>query len=393
MMKKKKWQRFIFAVCFIGLFTACENDDYNGPEPDEVTANYSNKLANGAEANLALTYSGNELIGKSVYFKTRDAKTAEITLLDIVPGEREASLTNVALIPVAEGYTFSGDVTSSTSCSFHYTGKVEKGKLTIDLSNVQLPANLITTQRTWHTIPYTLTETTNIDPQTGLEYTDEMHGVHFHSDNKLASSYTNLLEVIGGNILGSVLRNVYFNQDGNITALYASMPQVNNFAGYLMPLPIRPESDYSLSPLNLATYYVKDHSLYVVPNIDMIIRLIQSNAAESRATSISEWEEIYRLINRWTTTGIRLNIVDDIKPEVIFEGFVIKHIGDMILYLDKDEVGILFKLLPLLKDAVQDLPMKDILIPMIDGLSTGLIDSEEFELGIVLSKSSMISEK
>jgi hypothetical protein len=138
---------------------------------------------------------------------------------------------------------------------------------------------------------------------------------------------------------------------------------------------------------------VKDHSLYVVPNIDMIIRLIQSNAAESRATSISEWEEIYRLINRWTTTGIRLNIVDDIKPEVIFEGFVIKHIGDMILYLDKDEVGILFKLLPLLKDAVQDLPMKDILIPMIDGLSTGLIDSEEFELGIVLSKSSMISEK
>ena len=65
----------------------------------------------------------------------------------------------------------------------------------------------------------------------------------------------------------------------------------------------------------------------------------------------------------------------------------------MILYLDKDEVGILFKLLPLLKDAVQDLPMKDILIPMIDGLSTGLIDSEEFELGIVLSKSSMISEK
>ena len=58
MMKKKKWQRFIFAVCFIGLFTACENDDYNGPEPDEVTANYSNKLANGAEANLALTYSG-----------------------------------------------------------------------------------------------------------------------------------------------------------------------------------------------------------------------------------------------------------------------------------------------------------------------------------------------
>ena len=49
-----------------------------------MTANYSNKLANGAEANLALTYSGNELIGKSVYFKTRDAKTAEITLLDIV---------------------------------------------------------------------------------------------------------------------------------------------------------------------------------------------------------------------------------------------------------------------------------------------------------------------
>ena len=77
---------------------------------------------------------------------------------------------------------------------------MEKGKLTIDLSNVQLPANLITTQRTWHTIPYTLTETTNIDPETGLEYTDEMHGVHFHSDNKLASSYTNLLEVIGGNI-------------------------------------------------------------------------------------------------------------------------------------------------------------------------------------------------
>lgn len=50
-----------------GLMTSC-SEDYPGPDPVDVTANYSNKHL--SHANLVLNYSGEELFGKSIDFST-----------------------------------------------------------------------------------------------------------------------------------------------------------------------------------------------------------------------------------------------------------------------------------------------------------------------------------
>lgn len=386
-MSKNLLLKLFYVSCLFAFLASCDDDGYH--ESDRLTANYSNKLADGEAANLSLSYSGAELIGKSVYFKTSDTKTADITLLDILPGERETSITNIALTPVGGGYAFGGNATATSGIRFEYSGKVEEGKLTVEIKNAQLPSNFITTQNKWYTLPYTGEQSTETDPETGISYTNVTYGAHFHSDDTDVSSVASLVEAIGGNILGSVLRNVNFLPDGNITARYGSMPQVDNFMGYLMPLPIRPESDYTESPLNLITYYVKDNAVYITPNIDMIIRLIQTNqsASATRATEVSDYLEIYKLLNRWATTGICLHINDDIQVEELFTDYYIKHQGDMILYMDKHEVEPLFPLLPLLPGLIpDDNNMKGMLVQILESITSGLANARIFELGLVFQK-------
>lgn len=386
-MSKNLLLKLFYVSCLFAFLASCDDDGSH--ESDRLTANYSNKLADGDAANLSLTYSGADLIGKSVYFKTSDTKTADITLLDILPGERETVISNVALTSVEGGYTFGAHAVGASGVSFEYTGKVEEGKLKIDIKNVQLPAHSITTQRMWYSIPYTAEQTTETDPISGVTFVNVTYGAHLHSDDEDVSSMAGLLEAVGGNILGSVLRNVNFLPDGNITARYGSMPQVDNFMGYLRPLPVRPESDYTESPLNLITYYVKDNCVYITPNIDMIIRLIQSNrsATVTRATDLTDYLEIYKLLNRWVTTGIRLHVNTDIGIEELYSGYFIKHQGDMILYLDKEEVAPLFSLLPLLPGLIPDENnMKGMLVQILETITPGLTASEVFELGIVLQK-------
>lgn len=80
------------------FLTSCDNDHY-GPEPIDVTANYSNKLSN-PNPNLILTYNGETMIGKSVDFSTVTGETAIINLYDILPGEKEVKI--MSIHPLAE---------------------------------------------------------------------------------------------------------------------------------------------------------------------------------------------------------------------------------------------------------------------------------------------------
>lgn len=381
-MKKLSILSIGFLAGISTLLISCDEDHY-GPEPVDVTANYSNKLT-ATNSNLNLTYSGEPLIGKSVDFSTVIGETANITLYNIIPGEEKSKIIDIPLSGDKIGYSFSGNTTGESGTTFRYAGRVEAGKLTLEISNVQLPTNAITTQKMWYSVPYTGDGETEIDQTSGIEYTNSTYGIHFHSDNETVSALAGIVEMIGGNILGSVLRNINFNPDGNITARYGAMPQVENIFGYFMPLPIRPESDYTLSPLNLANYYVKGNSLYVIPNIDMIIKQMQSS--KTRALSVTDIQEILQLIQKWTTTGIRFNIISEIKPEELMEDTYIKHTGDMILYIDKNEIGVLLKLLPMLKNVIPDSDMKETLVQLLDMLTPQLIAAEVLEIGIVLQK-------
>lgn len=51
-----------------GILTSC-SEDYPGPDPVDVTANYSNKFSN-PNPTLTLVYNGENMTGKSVDFST-----------------------------------------------------------------------------------------------------------------------------------------------------------------------------------------------------------------------------------------------------------------------------------------------------------------------------------
>lgn len=124
-------------VCVTGLTTSC-SEDYPGPDPVDVTANYSNKFSN-PNPNLSLTYSGDNMIGKSVDFSTVKGEAANITLYDIIPGEETLKLVSIPLFGDDTSYSFSGNGTGSvTGTTFNYDGRVEKGKLTINLTNIKI---------------------------------------------------------------------------------------------------------------------------------------------------------------------------------------------------------------------------------------------------------------
>lgn len=343
MMKKICLVNFMYAIAFMSLFTACDDNDYDGPEPDEVTANYSNKLAYGDRANLALTYSGNTLIGKSVYFKTSDTKTAEMTLINVLPHDTLARIEGIPLSPNGTGgYAFSGNgMGTTTGTTFKYDGTVTDGKLTVNLSDVNIARNELTSNGTWSMV-HKKTPTVDKIDTTWIQAGDRL----LPKVNRYTTYYTPTYGEMGGELLGMaygfflkgilddaidpLLNTITFRPDGNIVAAY------------------KENEKWVDSPINLASYYVKDDSLlYVTPNVDMIIRQIRLNQANTKAAgdSINVTEslgKIYALLNRWSTTGIRLVIREQSKE---YNNIHNRFAGDVILVVKKEEVKDLFALL------------------------------------------------
>lgn len=136
-MKKISILLIISLISIASLMTSC-NEDYPGPDPVDVTANYSNKFSNPTP-NLTLTYNGENMVGKSVDFSTVKGESANITFYDIIPGEKVVKLTAIPLTGDAESYSFKGNKTcTDTEATFNYEGRVEKGKLEINLTEIKM---------------------------------------------------------------------------------------------------------------------------------------------------------------------------------------------------------------------------------------------------------------
>lgn len=223
-MKEKmnmKKLSILFLSGFIGmsgLMTSC-SEDYPGPDPVDVTANYSNKHL--SHANLVLNYSGEELFGKSIDFSTVKGKNANITLYDILPGEAVLSLTNVPLSGTSNEYTFSGDaVGTNTNIQFHYDGKVEKGHLIFNLTNVETAGS---TQWAENYLFSEITKSSNETigseiPVTGAGFVDTKMAESSDSD------YNVFLRSTLAYFLPQFLHSVTLKADGNIQAEYSTGP-------------------------------------------------------------------------------------------------------------------------------------------------------------------------
>ena len=277
-----------------GLMTSC-SEDYPGPDPVDVTANYSNKHL--SHANLVLNYSGEELFGKSIDFSTVKGENANITLYDILPGEAVVSLTNVPLSGTTNEYTFSGDAAgANTNIQFHYDGKVEKGHLIFNLTDIQ------TAGSTQWAENYLLSEITKSSNETiGAEV--PVTGAGF-VDTKMAegadSDYNVFLRSTLAYFLPQFLHSVTLKADGNIQVEYSTGPIMIDgkvpdmeAEGAMMEIvqfifskllgggvtnedvtAVIKDRTFYTSPTNLVYWYPKDNQVRIKLNLPAIITLV-----------------------------------------------------------------------------------------------------------------------
>ena len=387
-MNKYLLRNFLYAICMVALLTACDdNDDDAG---FEMNGTYSNKLSapEGGDA-LILTYSGREFIGKDVAFKMINDNTANITLQGVLPGETATPLENVTLTTETNGYSFAGNGTGTNGTTFAYAGKVEKGKMTLALTDVKIASNQLTANKTWYPVQTGVTE--EIDPVQG-PYTCRHYAFHLVTDNLILAQAAPMLEGMVGNLITWFINNVTFNPDGNITASYGTMPEGKALADLLNAAPDRKESDWISSPINLASYYVKDDSeLYIVPNVDMILYQIQQNKTKADSSlDPAVLAAVYQQLNKWSTTGIKMIIRKNSEVPYNNMGSLIAYKGDIFMFLDKEEIAAFIPLLSLVKGLLpEDIlngPMGPMIGTILDMLSGSLQQAQTLELGMMLTK-------
>lgn len=330
-MDRKSICSFLYAMMLAILLIACnDDDDYDGLAPAELSGTYSNKLsalANGDS--LILSYNGNTFIGKDVEFKTDDGKTAHIILKYVLPHDKETTIAGISLTAGSDSYSFSGDATASTGTAFHYQGNIQAGRLVLELSDIMIPENRLRTNGTWHIA--------------------HENASYYNVDNGSIQTMIGMLyNLVGGklvsNLISSVLDGLTFQADGNIIARYAPLPDSIQIGSLIGSYIKHPANDWTASLPNLATYYVEDNtSIYVIPQIDMIIRQMMINRQTKTDSGDSSMENAllaaYQKINTWSTTGIKMTILESEDPAK----------GDLILLLDKSEIQELFALLDIVK--------------------------------------------
>lgn len=309
---KKISTLLIGIVCITGLTTSC-SEDYPGPDPVEVTANYSNKFSN-PNPNLALTYSGENMIGKSVDFSTVKGETANITLYDIIPGEAVLKLVNVPIFGDETSYSFSGNGTGNeTSSTFNYEGRVVKGKLTLNLTNITMAnAGTWAKKYTISSISYGKGKNIERNKETGLyewvESDNRITTAPLYTDMDVADwnneevqnvfLYANItggVRGIGSYFVAQLLNGITLEADGNIQAEYttdelylgemkaseATTQDIISFiVGKLFSNTTQEDIDkvttdiqrkYTPSSRGLAYWYMKNDHLYVKLDIAAII--------------------------------------------------------------------------------------------------------------------------
>ena len=386
-MNKYLLRNFLYAICMATLLFACDdNDDQDG---SGISGIYSNKLSTPEGDNtLTLTYSGREFIGKDVTFKQVNGNTANITLHGILPGETATVLENIPISADGNGYSFSGSSTGNNGTAFSYQGKVETGKMTLALTDVKVASNQLTSNAKWH--PVQTAVTTETDPIKG-EYTCYHYAFHLVTDNLILGQAAPQLEAILGNLITWFINEVTFNPDGNITARYATMPEGKAIGDLINIPPDRKDSEWLSSPINLASYYVKDDSeLYIIPNIDMILYQIEQNKTKADGgLDAAVIAAVYQQLNKWSTTGIRMNIRKNSEAPYNNMGKLIAYKGDIFLFLDK-EVAAFLPLLSLVKDLLpEDIlngPMGSMIGPLLDMLANSLQQAKTLEMGMMLTK-------
>ena len=289
-MKKNLFYYLFAVICSVALFTSCSDDD------DEKMVNPVPQTTFTGENGLQLTYNGAPMPGKKVTF-TPDATNAqkatlrlegEFDLNGILGKAKSAAAREDVSMPTAPGVlpgspvvtlpvdlTINGDQcsfagTSETDyCTFSYKGEVSAGAMELDLSEVKLK-NAKLAGMTWKLEPYDETNPNETDPiylvweaekkvlgfmpiESVLKMALRMDLIAAGADNKISAT----------DMLGTVLQDVTFMEDGNIVATYKDAANGG--------------TEWTKSPVNLAQYVVEnDNQMKVFLNPAAIIAAVNN---------------------------------------------------------------------------------------------------------------------
>lgn len=290
-MKKNLFYYLFAVICSVTLFTSCSDDD------DEKMVNPVPQTTFTGENGLQLTYNGAPMPGKKVTF-TPDATNAqkatlrlegEFDLNGILGKQRVAAAREDVSMPTAPGVlpgspvvtlpvdlTINGDKcsfagTSETDyCTFSYKGEVSAGAMELALSEVKLK-NAKLAGMTWKLKPYDDKEDPNeTDPiylvweaekkvfdilpiESVLKFALRMELIAAGADHKVSAT----------EMLGTVLQDVTFMEDGNIVATYKDAANGG--------------TEWTKSPVNLAQYVVEnDNQIKVFLNPAAIIAAVNN---------------------------------------------------------------------------------------------------------------------
>lgn len=290
-MKKNLFYYLFAVICSVTLFTSCSDDD------DEKMVNPVPQTTFTGENGLQLTYNGAPMPGKKVTF-TPDATNAqkatlrlegEFDLNGILGKAKSAAAREDVSMPTAPGVlpgspvvtlpvdlTINGDKcsfagTSETDyCTFSYKGEVSAGAMELALSEVKLK-NAKLAGMTWKLKPYDKEDPNEIDP-IYLVWEAEKKVFDFlpiESVLKLALLRMELTvagadhKVSATEMLGTVLQDVTFMEDGNIVATYKDAANGG--------------TEWTKSPVNLAQYVVEnDNQIKVFLNPAAIIAAVNN---------------------------------------------------------------------------------------------------------------------
>ena len=287
-MKKNLFYYLFAVICSVTLFTSCSDDD------DEKMVNPVPQTTFTGENGLQLTYNGAPMPGKKVTF-TPDATNAqkatlrlegEFDLNGILGKAKSAAAREDVSMPTAPGVlpgspvvtlpvdlTINGDKcsfagTSETDyCTFSYKGEVSAGAMELALSEVKLK-NAKLAGMTWKLKPYDKEDPNETDPiylvweaekkvfdflpiESVLKLALRMELIAAGADHKVSAT----------EMLGTVLQDVTFMEDGNIVATYKDAANGG--------------TEWTKSPVNLAQYVVEnDNQIKVFLNPAAIIAAV-----------------------------------------------------------------------------------------------------------------------
>lgn len=289
-MKKNLFYYLFAVICSVTLFTSCSDDD------DEKMVNPVPQTTFTGENGLQLTYNGAPMPGRKVTF-TPDATNAqkatlrlegEFDLNGILGKAKSAAAREDVSMPTAPGVlpgspvvtlpvdlTINGDKcsfagTSETDyCTFSYKGEVSAGAMELALSEVKLK-NAKLAGMTWKLKPYDKEDPNETDPiylvweaekkvfdflpiESVLKFALRMKLIAAGADHKVSAT----------EMLGTVLQDVTFMEDGNIVATYKDAANGG--------------TEWTKSPVNLAQYVVEnDNQIKVFLNPAAIIAAVNN---------------------------------------------------------------------------------------------------------------------